>query len=81
MNPAILLLILRAAEVIADPATRSGAGSVNDAIDALLEALKPNLPAKADGTPIVRTDVLALADTVDQHLQEIKDEMAKGAAG
>jgi hypothetical protein len=78
MNPAILLLILRAAEVIADPATRAGGSSVNDAIDALIVALQPHLPTKADGTTIARADVLALADTVDSHFQEIKDEMAKG---
>jgi hypothetical protein len=79
MNPAILLLILRAAEVLANPETRANAGSVNDAIDVLLEALKPTLPTKADGTAITREDVLALADTADAHFQEIKDEMAKDA--
>ncbi len=75
MNPTILALILKAAQLIVDPTVRANITTLNAAIDALIDTLSPDLPEKADGSPWTAQDVTDLKDQIVAKADAIKARM------
>lgn len=69
MPSLILLLIARAAHLIAEARAMSFDAAVRD----LVETLKPELPAKPDGTPYTVEDVQLAAAVAREPWQRVLD--------
>lgn len=64
MTGAILQIVVQLVDLILAPAVREDAARFRAAVDRLVAALAPDLPAKEDGTPWTAADVQSAADAV-----------------